>query len=365
MRLLYIADNGFSYHNGVYYYTRPNEINSLQYLKYFENISYIARSSVYKGNEIPINEVCNVRLVGRYSIRGLKNAMYEMQCNYDVVIVRNGLLGCFAVKYAKRLGKTLIAYCGADPFEFQKSRGTILGFVIAYYWRGLERKKMLMADYAHYCTKVLYDRYPCHCPYLICSNVNIQVDNDALVKRFTKIKAIHKEYTIGLIGQYRNNDNKGISTVIRALALLGDKYRFQVVGDGDPKRYKRLINKLGLEDRIDFLGYISNKKKLDEWLDDVDFYVQPSLSEGLPRAMIEAMARACPVIGTDVCGTKELLDENYLIKCKDYKALVFKIREMSTLSRLQKAAKMNFNKAKNYSAQIRDKKLDDFFSCID
>lgn len=361
MKLLYIADNGFSCHNGTYYYTRPNEINSLQYLKYFENISYIARISRYKGNEIPINKECYVRLVGRYAIKDLKVAMYEMRHNYDVVIVRNGLLGCFAAKCTKRLGKTLISYCGADPFEFQKSKGTILGLLVAYFWRGLEKRKMLMADYAYYCTKVLYDRYPCHCPYIVCSNVDVQIDREILAKRLAKIGFECKEYTIGLIGQYKDNDNKGISVVIKALAILGDKYRFQVVGDGEPKRYKKMINKLRLEGRVDFLGYVSDKKQLNEWLDNIDFYVQPSLSEGLPRAVIEAMARACPTLGTDICGMKELLENDYLIRCKDYKALACKIKEMTTFEVMRKAAKVNFSKAKNYSTEIRDKKLDDFF----
>ena len=134
-----------------------------------------------------------------------------------------------------------------------------------------------------------------------------------------------------------------------------------MVGDGEPKRYKKMINKLRLEGRVDFLGYVSDKKQLNEWLDNIDFYVQPSLSEGLPRAVIEAMARACPTLGTDICGMKELLENDYLIRCKDYKALACKIKEMTTFEVMRKAAKVNFSKAKNYSTEIRDKKLDDFF----
>lgn len=47
-------------------------------------------------------------------------------------------------------------------------------------------------------------------------------------------------------------------------------------------------------------------------LDTCDIYVQPSLQEGLPRALIEAMSRGCPCIGARTAGIPELLPEECL-----------------------------------------------------
>ena len=115
---------------------------------------------------------------------------------------------------------------------------------------------------------------------------------------------------------------------------------------------------------MSFLGYISDKNQLNEWLDGLDIYVQPSLSEGLPRATIEAMSRGCPVIATNVCGMIDILEEEYLIKPKDYKALADKVRWLSKPAEMLRAAKTNYSKASEYEEDIRDKKLDDFFFSI-
>lgn len=364
MRLLYIADNGFAYHDGKYYYARPNAVNSKQYSKYFSQICFIARNSVYQKSMLPIDEGCKVTLVGRYDTKGLKRAMEYMAAEYDIVLVRNGLLGCFAAKYAKLFGKKLISYCGADPFEFQLSQGTLKGKLIAHYWRHLEKRKMMLGDYAHYCTNVLYERYPCDCPYLVCSNVSVKPEEKVLQKRLEKIKAHRNSMKIGLIGQYRENESKGILTVAKALGVLKGGHRFEVVGDGDPSRYDAVLTQLGLKEKVGFLGYLSDKNKINEWLDSLDLYVQPSLSEGLPRATIEAMSRGCPVIASNVCGMVDILKPDYLIKPKDYRDMAIKIEWLTSQDEMLKAAKVNFAKAAEYAEDIRDRKLDDFFQSI-
>lgn len=364
MRLLYVADNGFSFHEGKYYYSRPNAVNSAQYEKYFDSICFIARQSDFKESMLPIDNNRKVALVGRYDMKGLKRAMLSIKDEYDAVLVRNGLLGCFAAKYAKELGKLLISYCGSDPFEFQFSQGTLKGRVIAYYWRQLEKRKMQLGDYAHYCTDVLRKRYPCRGAYLICSNVSIKVDKDILLRRENRIKQPHNHYVIGLMGQYRDNDQKGISTVIKALNVLKGDYRFEIVGDGNAQRYYPALKQYGLEDKVSFLGYMSDKNKINSWLDNLDFYVQPSLSEGLPRATIEAMSRGCPVVASNVCGMVDLLSEEYLIKPKDHNSLADKVKKMSDVQEMLLAARRNFEKASEYAEDIRDKKLDAFFTAI-
>ena len=364
MRLLYIADNGFSYHEGYYYYTRPNEVNSSQYLRYFDDVLYIARKSSYKGNEIRIKANSKVRLVGRYDIIALRKAMNNLEDDYDVVLVRSGFLGCFAARYAKQLGKILISFSGSDPYEFYMSKKTLKSYFIAHIWRKWESKKMMLADYAHYCTSVLYERYPCNCPFLVCSDVNVHKDEIALKNRIDKIVSRRDEVVVGLMGQFDSNENKGIPFAIRALGLLPSNYRIEIVGNGRPEKYKKLIDKIGLGQKVLFKGYYQDKRKIDSWLDSVDIYIQPSLSEGLPRATIEAMSRGCPVIGSDVCGMKDLLPNEWMVNPKDYRALASAIKRMAHVELMKKAAERNYKVACNYTSEIRDKKMDIFFGMI-
>ena len=364
MRILYVADNGFSFEDGTFYYTRPNDINAKQYQKYFDKIIYIARTSKHMPSDIAIDEKSKVILLGRYDFLCLYKRMKKHKDEYDAVVVRNGLYGCFAAFYAKLLGKLLISYCGADPLEFQEAKGTLTAKVIGFFWQYLENIKMKKADYAHYCTKVLYDRYPCDNPYLICSNVNIKIEDSVLQKRLNKISHSTGSYKLGLLGQLGNDDRKGISTVIRALQILGNNYSFEIVGGGNPDIFLSLACSLGVENRVHFLGYLSDTNEINKWLDTVDIYVQPSLAEGLPRATIEAMARACPAMGTKVCGMIELLDDRYLIACRDYKNMAYIIKRMSNIEELKETATRNFEKSKDYTSEVRDRKLNIFYNSI-
>jgi glycosyltransferase involved in cell wall biosynthesis len=84
-------------------------------------------------------------------------------------------------------------------------------------------------------------------------------------------------------------------------------------------------------------------------LDTGDLFVLPSRTEGLPRAMIEAMARGLPCIGSSVGGIPELLDVDELVAPGDVHGLAAKIQEilrdphrMETMSRRNRAASMQF-----------------------
>jgi glycosyltransferase involved in cell wall biosynthesis len=84
------------------------------------------------------------------------------------------------------------------------------------------------------------------------------------------------------------------------------------------------------------------------WLDKIDLYIQPSVTEGLPRALIEAMSRACPSIGSMVGGIPELLDSKYLFHKKNVEELLNMLSEINTNNRLLMAAE-NFKKAQDFN----------------
>ena len=83
-----------------------------------------------------------------------------------------------------------------------------------------------------------------------------------------------------------------------AIAAAGrPSWRFALCGRGKPRyaaRLSRLAQKLGIADRVDFPGYVPN---LEYYVAKSAFIAFPSASEGLPMAIVEAMAAGRPVAG--------------------------------------------------------------------
>jgi phosphatidylinositol alpha-1,6-mannosyltransferase len=111
---------------------------------------------------------------------------------------------------------------------------------------------------------------------------------------------------------------KGHDDLIRAIALLRHsptQPRLTLVGSG---RYhdhlRRLARDLQVADLVSFAGQGNSRPEIRRLLDEADLYAQPSRTEGLPRALIEAMARGLPAIATSVRGIPELLPARCLVR---------------------------------------------------
>ena len=115
---------------------------------------------------------------------------------------------------------------------------------------------------------------------------------------------------------------------------------------------------LGIAEQVRFLGQIPAGEAVYTQLDRADLFVLPSRQEGLPRAMIEAMARGLPCIGSTVGGIPELLLADDMVPPGDVHALASKIREVATNpARMAAMSVRNMRKAKDYSeAVLRDRR---------
>ena len=114
-------------------------------------------------------------------------------------------------------------------------------------------------------------------------------------------------------------------------------------GDGVHLPYVRsLAEKLGVADRVKFLGMISGGAGVRDVLDAAHLFVLPSRQEGLPRAMVEAMSRALPCVASDIGGHSELIDETLLVRAGDVNTLAEKLAEITAdpanLARLSAAS---------------------------
>jgi len=94
---------------------------------------------------------------------------------------------------------------------------------------------------------------------------------------------------------------KGITYLIDALAapaVARLHWRLRIIGDGPLREaLEAQVRERSLQERVDFLGFRSDVPSL---LEDTDTFVLPSLSEGLPMALLEAMAAGCSIVASSV-----------------------------------------------------------------
>jgi glycosyltransferase involved in cell wall biosynthesis len=136
-----------------------------------------------------------------------------------------------------------------------------------------------------------------------------------------------------------------------------------LAGDGTYlEPMKQLARRLGLAGHARFVGALPPAEAVYRFLDETDLFVLPSRPEGLPRAMIEAMARGCPCIGSTVGGIPELLPAEDLVPPGDVDALARKIVEvLSDPQRMQRMATRNWKAATEYLPEVLDERRRVFY----
>lgn len=124
---------------------------------------------------------------------------------------------------------------------------------------------------------------------------------------------------------------KGHRFLLDALAdqdITQRDWHLAIVGGGREKTsLEEQVNKLGLNDRVTFLGY---RKDIPNLLKSADLYILPSLDEGLPMALLEAMAAGKPSIATNVGDVSKVIRDNSvgkLIGPGDSQALSHALRD--------------------------------------
>ena len=134
---------------------------------------------------------------------------------------------------------------------------------------------------------------------------------------------------------------KGFSYFLKAARLVSERFPkclFVIAGDGELRdTLEREAEELGLGDRLRFLGF---RRDLPEIYADLDLVVLSSLNEGLPVALIEAMAAGKPVVATNVGGVGDLVrhkQSGFLAPPQNSAALAESIGRMLSLSKTERA----------------------------
>ncbi len=103
---------------------------------------------------------------------------------------------------------------------------------------------------------------------------------------------------------------KGYDLLLQAMASLLPRFpkaEFRLAGAGPLEGpLKEEASRLGIRDRVIFAGFV---KEVPSFLKDLDFFILPSRAEGLPLALLEAMAVGVPVIASSAGGIPEVLND--------------------------------------------------------
>lgn len=194
--------------------------------------------------------------------------------------------------------------------------------------------------------------------------VGIQADTAELLDEAGKQRLRQEldlpEDCVVLLSAGELNDNKNQMMVLKAMKEMADeKCCYLMCGKG-PCREKlaEYVKNAGLEKQVRFLGY---RKDLKHILQIADIFVMPSKREGMPTVVMEAMAYGLPVVGTDIRGNNELIEEGrngYLVPVDDEKSMAEHVSRLAGNEKLRMdMGRFSKTKIEQYSSEVVENEM--------
>ena len=316
---------------------------------------------------IQIDKCCdifyNIGSISSFLLKKTSRAVKECLNSADLVIMRLPSLISFKVyRLIRKSPKKYLAEVVGCAWDAYWNHGFV-GKLIALPMYILTKKIVKEADYCIYVTNdFLQRRYPNNNFSVGISDVDIEsVDKPKKYDSFDS-----NNFTI-MTAAALNVKYKGQRYVIRAMKELKKKHNidttYYLAGKGSDYQLKKLSKKLKLEKNVIFLGMLS-RRKIDEYMRKIDFYIQPSLQEGLPRSVVEAMSHGAVCFGTRIAGIPELLSEKQLFDKKSVKSIVNTILNAVKNDNFDEISEQNINKAKEFLSSELDIRRRRFYKKI-
>ncbi|MGO2019117.1 glycosyltransferase [Psychrobacter sp.] len=379
-KCLYVHDHKFKKYYDMYYSEGKitDEVLS-RYVCHKDSVTVISRMEKIRcskglckidGKNINFLPVRGVLFSKVFSIFLIENTMtiFESLSNCNFIVIRlPSFLGIYILLINVFVRKKYFIEFVGDPKEAlltSKENISLPSKLFAYIFSDLNKFFIKRADGVIYVTQfALQQDYPTNGLADYASNVEVSIQEKIISIEDYKIHG--ERFKIGLIGSF-NNHYKGITQAITALSLLNGSDRnieLHILGSGLlENHYKSLAKKLGVNDLVFFDGILKGGDEVASWLKSLDLYIQPSYTEGLPRALIEAMSVGLPAVASDVGGIPELLSKNVLIRPYDSEALSKKIKCFFDSQQLRfEQGKLNYQKAKEYDQNVLKKRRSEFW----
>ena len=317
---------------------------------------------LYQSPSLDVIEIPN-RLSFKEKVKQIKIAVRDSESLSLKFCFTDSLIACH---YANKYKKPYVIESGAYAFTSLWYHGGSIKYKIAAYpinW--LSRFYHLKAKNIIYVSKhYLQERYPSKAIQVGCSDAILpDVSEEVLDRRLSRIKD-NKSISLGLIGN-TSVEYRGQDTLIEVMSVLRQRgFDVKVHYAGNPSgKVKRLkfANALNVEKYVNFDGFL-NKEEIFEWIDNIDILVMPTLAETLGRAVLEAMSRGCPVIGSKESALPEQIGSDCIAPARDVQVIANIIEHMiSDKEYMKLCAIENFWRAKKYNSTITDRVRRQFY----
>lgn len=350
-----------------------------RYLYSFDNITVASRVverklTIEERSKYNLSSGPNVEFLHLPNINSLKQKLkYNFKVNKklellleknDALIARlPSQLGIISVGIAKKKNKPFAIELVGCPEEALGNLKNWKAKLFKPYMVYKTKKAVSQSEFVLYVTQNhLQKKYPTIGKSVACSNVVL--NNQIIYKKiYDKTIAANNIIKIGLTGFL--SEYKGIDTAFKICKELDSnkiKYKLEILGGGERLPWIKLAESLGLDiSNLEILTLPSGKPVL-KWLENIDIYMQPSRTEGLPRGLIEAMSVGRPAIGSNAGGIPELLAKEDIFDKEDYKGMARRVVEIINNQELKNSmSKRNLATAKEYSSEVLDTKRKEFW----
>lgn len=372
MKVLFVHEGYISKNDTELYSLHYNNAYINRYKRIASDVTFLVREESFdknkkNQNKIEVEGFSFIGLRNYKSLTGLKN-YFEVRKQIETAVIETdylvarlpGDLGNLAISYAiKHKKKYLIELVGC-PWDALWHH-SLIGKFFAPMLFLRTKKNVYNAPYVVYVTKeFLQKRYPTKGVTTNISNVSIKNNSEISIPGDVSGK---KPIILGTIGVV-NIRYKGQEYVLKAMSeLIKQNYQieYHLVGGGDNKFLKSLVKKYGLEKEVTFKGSIPHKE-IFEWLRSIDIYIQPSNTEGLPRALIEAMNESCICLGSNAGGIPELLPPSNIFRRGNVNDLIRVIKK--AISHGNNTIEYTFNASKEYSSDLLESRRQRFFEAF-
>ena len=290
----------------------------------------------------------------------------------DRYLLRTGIISILVWIWLQLLGRRQYAFeCGGHVREgiTTDRPKTILYKSIALITHVVCKAQVRFARCASYTSNFLRNCYPCRNRQseFVFSGVRLTED----IVTSPRDEQFFRNRPFRFLSVGRLEPQKGHLVMINAAAtLINEKelpeWELEIVGPGSQvEKLRGYIKEIGISDRVRLVGGVKWGDHLFSYVDRSHLFVLPSLTEGMPRSLIEGMARGIPAIGSRTGGIPELLQEEDFFPPGDVLGMANKMAErMKAPVRLASMSENNFKRALEFRIEFTKTKKTDFWRCI-
>lgn len=382
-KLLLSCDEYIYENDGQYYASSQDWFDFYErYLRVFDSLRLVCRCEIeaqLKTSRVPLARDSRIEFFPipmfhgpkEYALRYFKvgKALRGVAENCDAAVLR--IPSTVAIRVGKQICRIKLPYACEVIFDAEDGWKGSKGLV-RMFWKRIDRQMKNLcarADGVSCVTESYLQKhyYPEKKTSFTSSYSSLALDKSFYdgPRLFPGSKTIIIAHTAR---QIEYEGRKGHAEIVHSLKILkakGVNVAVNFAGEdyhGGIDKLKLLASELGVADRVAFPGFLS-RESLDGFLRSADMFVLPTRAEGLPRVIIEAMAKGLPCITTPVSGNPELVEDHFLVPYEDVNLLAARIEELCSRADIyERTSRTNFEKSKQYEASILQSRRDVFYA---